>query len=46
MKSLEELNAIKQEYKSAVLIRTSDYGTRYGQQRYCCRCTGYSQNDC
>lgn len=28
MKSLEELNAIKQEYKSAVLIRTSDYGTR------------------
>ncbi len=28
MKSLDELNAIKQEYKSAVLIRTSDYGTR------------------
>lgn len=28
MKSLDELNAIKQEYKSAVTIRTSDYETR------------------
>lgn len=28
MKSLDELNAIKQEYRSAVAIRTSDYETR------------------
>ncbi len=28
MKSIDELNAIKQEYKSAVTIRTSDYETR------------------
>ncbi len=28
MKSIDELNAIKQEYRSAVTIRTSDYETR------------------
>ncbi len=28
MKSIDELNAIKQEYRSAVVIRTSDYETR------------------
>ncbi|MCC8073493.1 MAG: (2Fe-2S) ferredoxin domain-containing protein [Clostridiales bacterium] len=28
MKSIDELNAIKQEYKSNVTIRTSDYETR------------------
>lgn len=28
MKSVEELNAIKQEYRNAVTIRTSDYETR------------------
>jgi NADP-reducing hydrogenase subunit HndB len=28
MKSLDELNAIKEQYKSSVAIRTSDYDTR------------------